>query len=163
MRAFRFSASRQNLVPYRLPLSHFKTSVQLLKDYLAVVRRMTPMFSVRHDHQMAAINTKHTPNGSGTKKAPKAASAVGDLILRSSIVFTARLPSGAGPELNKSLTLRQKPEGLVSRPQLRASSPTRREDSLSSARLRISYAVIVMRGRPGAPGRAMSASNSRRQ
>jgi hypothetical protein len=117
MRAFRFSASRQNLVPYRLPLSHFKTSVQLLKDYLVVVRRMTPMFSVRHDHQMAAINTKHTPNGSGTKKAPKAASAVGDLILRSSIVFTARLPSGAGPELNKSLTLRRRPNwSLVNAP-----------------------------------------------
>jgi hypothetical protein len=50
--------------------------------------------NLRHDHQIAAVNTKHTPSGSGTKNAPKAASAVGDLIFRSSIVFTACLREG---------------------------------------------------------------------
>ena len=27
--------------------------------------------SLRHDHQIAAINKRHIPNGSGTKKRPK--------------------------------------------------------------------------------------------
>ena len=39
-------------------------------------------YNLRYDHQTAAANTRHAPNGSGTQNAPSVASAAGDLIFR---------------------------------------------------------------------------------
>lgn len=49
---------------------------------------------LRQSHQMAAANTKQAPSGSGTRNAPHAASATGDLIVRIFII-PARFPWAA--------------------------------------------------------------------
>jgi hypothetical protein len=53
---------------------------------------------LRHSHQIPAANTKQIPSGSGTRNAPQAARAIGDLISRTLMMGTACgvLASGRG-------------------------------------------------------------------
>jgi hypothetical protein len=55
-------------------------------------------YNLRYDHQTAAANTRHAPNGSGTQNAPSVASAAGDLIFR-------KLFIPAQPLVNEALSL----------------------------------------------------------
>jgi hypothetical protein len=66
---------------------------------------------LRNSHQIAAANTKQVPSGSGTKSAPHAARAIGDLISRNFAMRAAALPSGQGNNLNELLTPRARGNG----------------------------------------------------
>jgi hypothetical protein len=60
---------------------------------------------LRNSHQIAAANTKQVPSGSGTKSAPHAARAIGDLISNFAM-RAAALPFGPGNNLNELITPR---------------------------------------------------------